>query len=81
MTSNKQLKIEPGKYQHYKGPFYEVIETCHHSETLEKLVVYRSLYECEIYGENALWVRPLTMFLETVEVNGEAIQRFRKVEG
>jgi hypothetical protein len=71
--------IEPGKYQHYKGPFYEVIGICRHSETLEELVVYRSLYNDEKYGVNALWVRPLEMFTGNVDVNGESIPRFSKL--
>ena len=60
-----------GRYKHYKGNYYEVIGLATHSETLEKLVVYRALY-----GEYGLWVRPLAMFLETVLVNEEAINRF-----
>lgn len=50
---------------------YEVIGVSKHSETLEKLVVYRALY-----GENELWVRPLKMFLEEVEVDGKKVPRF-----
>ncbi len=72
-------EIKPGKYQHYKGPFYEVIGLCHHSETLEELVVYKSLYDCEQYGNEALWVRPLKMFTEEVLHEGRTLPRFRKV--
>ena len=68
-----------GKYQHYKGNFYEVIGMAHHSETLEELVVYRALYHHEIYGDNSLWVRPKTMFLETVAINGEELPRFAPI--
>lgn len=63
-----------GKYRHYKGNDYEVIGVAHHSETREALVVYRALY-----GEYGLWVRPLSMFTETVEVNGQAIPRFQHI--
>ncbi len=63
--------IQPGRYRHYKGKFYEVIDVARHSETEEKLVVYRCLY-----GDYSLWVRPLTMFLEMVEVKGEQLSRF-----
>ncbi|MBZ0331056.1 DUF1653 domain-containing protein [Halomonas sp. ANAO-440] len=61
----------PGIYSHYKGNRYEVLGVAHHSETEELLVVYRALY-----GEYGLWVRPLAMFTETVEVQGEPVPRF-----
>ena len=64
-----------GKYEHYKGNQYEVIGVAKHSETLEELVVYRALY-----GEHGLWVRPLKMFLETVEIDGKKIPRFKFIE-
>lgn len=69
-----------GKYQHYKGNFYEVIGVALHSETLEELVVYRALYHHEVYGDNSLWVRPKQMFLETVTINGQELLRFTPVE-
>lgn len=72
MNDNKIPK--PGRYQHYKGNFYDVIEVATHSEDESKLVVYRPCY-----GERALWVRPLGMFMETVEVDGQTIPRFRYV--
>lgn len=59
-------------YEHYKGGRYEVLGIVSHSETLEKLVHYRHLD-----GEQSEWVRPLTMFMETVEVDGIRIPRFR----
>lgn len=64
--------ITPGIYQHYKGNNYEVIGLATHSEDESKLVVYRPLY-----GEKALWVRPLSMFTENVKVNGRQVARFR----
>ncbi len=63
--------IKPGLYQHYKGQHYEVLGVARHSETEEQMVVYRCLY-----GDFSLWVRPLTMFTETVEVAGEQVPRF-----
>lgn len=69
-----------GKYQHYKGKFYEVIGVARHSETLEELVVYRALYDHEIYGNNALWVRPKALFLGLVVVDGKKVSRFSIVE-
>lgn len=70
---NNMLKL--GKYRHYKGKEYEVIGIAKHSETLEELVVYRALYD-----KGQMWVRPLKMFLEEVEVDGKKITRFRPVE-
>lgn len=55
-----------GKYQHYKGKFYEVIGIAKHSETLEDLVIYKALYDSEEFGNNALWARPKSMFLEEI---------------
>ena len=52
-----------GLYQHYKGEKYRVFGICRHSETLEELVVYQTLY-----GDFGLWVRPLAMFQETIEI-------------
>jgi hypothetical protein len=64
----------PGRYQHYKGNFYEVLGVARHSETGEELVVYRPLY-----GAGGLWVRPKAMFCETVTVAGQPVPRFRFV--
>lgn len=61
----------PGRYRHYKGGEYEVVGVARHSETDERLVVYRPLY-----NDTGLWVRPLAMFLETVAVNGTTVPRF-----
>lgn len=70
------MKLKPGKYKHYKGKEYEVIGIARHSETLEELVVYKALYQTE--GKN-LWVRPLKMFLEEVEIDGKKMKRFEYV--
>ena len=64
-------EIRPGKYRHFKGKEYEVIGTARHSETLELMVVYQALY-----GEFGLWVRPASMWNETVERDGKTYQRF-----
>ena len=64
---------EPGNYVHYKnGKHYTVIDVVRHSETEEWMVLYRAEY-----GDFGLWVRPLTMFMELVEVDGHQIRRFR----
>ena len=66
-----QEALRPGRYRHYKGNLYEVLGVARHSETEEKLVVYRCL--C---GDFSLWVRPLAMFTETVVVDGREVPRF-----
>lgn len=63
--------IKPGKYRHFKGKEYEVIGVAKHSESLEEMVVYRQLY-----GEHGLWVRPASMWEETVERDGKTYKRF-----
>jgi hypothetical protein len=63
-----------GRYRHYKGGEYEVLSVVRHSETLEPMVLYRALY-----GERGLWVRPHSMFFESVELNGIRQPRFAAV--
>ena len=69
--------VKPGKYQHYKGNFYNVIGTARHSETLEELVVYQALYDSPEFGKNSIWVRPKKMFMENVTIDGKEIPRFK----
>ena len=71
-----QSKPQPGRYRHYKGRDYEVIGIARHSETEQELVVYRCLY-----GDHSLWVRPLEMFMESVEIGGESVPRFAPLAG
>lgn len=66
--------VTPGIYRHYKNNDYMVLGVATHSETEEKLVVYRALY-----GEYRLTVRPLEMFVQEVEVDGYQGPRFRRV--
>lgn len=65
------MSLPPGIYRHYKGNEYHVIAVARHSESGEDHVVYRALY-----GERGLWIRPLTMFTETVEREDGTLPRF-----
>ena len=68
-------ELLPGRYRHYKGGEYEVVGVARHSESDERLVVYRCLYD-----NNSLWVRPLAMFVETVLVDGRELPRFERIK-
>jgi hypothetical protein len=68
------MKLEKGKYKHYKGHMYEVIDLARHSETEEWMVIYKTLY-----GDFSTWVRPYDMFVSSVEVEGVMLKRFEKV--
>lgn len=66
--------IKPGLYRHFKGNMYQVLYLARHSETEEEMVVYRALY-----GERGVWVRPASMWSETVERDGKSLRRFSYV--
>ncbi|MBR4394233.1 MAG: DUF1653 domain-containing protein [Oscillospiraceae bacterium] len=63
--------LRPGLYRHFKGKNYELLYVARHSETMEPMVVYRALY-----GDFGIWVRPASMWEETVMKDGESIPRF-----
>jgi hypothetical protein len=69
--------MDLGKYQHYKGKYYEVLGVARHSETFDELVVYRALFTSPEFGENALWVRPKKMFLEDISFKRKMVPRFK----
>jgi hypothetical protein len=70
-----------GKYQHFKNEkLYEVIAQGIHSETREEMIIYKSLYDCEQYGNNQIWVRPKAMFFENVAHNEQTVPRFKKIK-
>jgi hypothetical protein len=68
------MEILEGRYRHYKGKEYQVIGMAKNSETLEDMVVYKQLY-----GDLGVWVRPATMWNETVIVDGEEYKRFELI--
>jgi hypothetical protein len=76
MTTAPDNNLLLGFYKHYKGHLYKVIGVAKHSETLEDMVVYETQYDNEL---GKLWVRPLAMFLENVEVDGKIMRRFEYV--
>lgn len=67
--------VRPGRYRHFKGGEYEVLGMARHSEGQEDMVVYRPLY-----NDTGLWVRPVSMFVETVERDGYCGPRFTRIE-
>ncbi len=70
----KQIEIG-GTYRHYKGNEYKVLSLAKHSETLEDMIVYQACY-----GNQETWVRPLAMFIETIEVEGKRVKRFELIK-
>lgn len=68
------MNIQPGIYEHYKGHKYRVLGVAKHSETLEDLVIYEALYDNDL---SKLWARPLVLFIEEVEVDGQKVPRFK----
>nr|WP_293398263.1 DUF1653 domain-containing protein [Peptoclostridium sp.] len=73
--SNGKRELSLGKkYRHFKGKEYLVMHIAKDSETLQEMVVYQALY-----GEYGIWVRPLDMFLEKVEVGGKKVYRFEEI--
>lgn len=68
--------IETGLYRHYKGKDYVVYGSVTHSETEEVLVLYAPVVQAE---PARLWVRPLAMFSESVDIDGATLPRFQKL--
>lgn len=69
------MELKKGKYRHFKGNEYELIDIATHSETMEPMVVYRALY-----SEHGLWVRPAAMWTEFVDRDGYRGPRFQYME-
>lgn len=66
--------FRPGLYRHFKGNNYRLLFVARNSETMELMVVYQALY-----GEMGIWVRPASMWLETVERDGKTFRRFEYI--
>ncbi len=62
-------------YEHYKGLRYKILAVARHSETLEEMVIYEALY-----GEHDVWARPLSMFLESITIDGKIQPRFKRID-
>lgn len=76
MTYEQAIRtIPPGKYRHFKGNTYEVIVIARHSETEEPMAVYKALY-----GEGGVWVRPASMWNDTIERDGKTYRRFYRLD-
>lgn len=73
---NETPLVIGGLYEHYKGKPYRVHGIVRHSETLEELVLYETLYENDL---GKMWVRPKAMFLELIEYKGQKVPRFKYV--
>lgn len=66
-------EIKLGRYRHFKNNIYEVIALARHSETLEDMVVYKD-------PMGGIWVRPASMWIETVERDGKKSRRFEYID-
>jgi hypothetical protein len=67
--------LKVGKYQHFKGSYYQVLHLARHSETEEYFVVYHPFD-----APDDIWIRSLTMFDETIERDGISLKRFTFIE-
>ncbi|MBE7020561.1 MAG: DUF1653 domain-containing protein [Ruminococcaceae bacterium] len=70
------MEYKKGKYKHFKGREYELIDVVTHSETMEKMILYKPLY-----NDSGMWVRPASMWDEEVVYNGCKVKRFTYIEG
>ncbi|ABO89766.1 MULTISPECIES: DUF1653 domain-containing protein [Aeromonas] len=65
----------PGRYRHFKGGYYQVLTLALHTETREQLVVYQSEQDGVVYA------RPVAMFMEWIEHQGQVVSRFTPMGG
>ncbi len=69
------MPIQGHIYCHYKGSEYTVLYIGRHTETEEEMVVY-----CAVLSPEKIWIRPLSMFMEHVSVEGKCVPRFKHVK-
>jgi len=68
-------------FEHYKNKNrYEIISLARYSDDPEQIfVIYQALYDCDSFGKNPIWARPLPMFLQIVEFTGQKVPRFKRI--
>lgn len=71
---NPTGELKKGKYRHFKGNEYEVLDIAFNCETLEETVVYKALY-----GEGKIWIRPKTDFCGFIYKDNKIIKRFEYI--
>lgn len=74
-SEQAKLLVEGEVYEHYKGSRYKILCVGRNSETLEESVVYQAEN-----GDKDVWIRPLSMFLENIDLNGKVQPRFRRIK-
>lgn len=72
--STEAQKFRLGKYQHYKGDYYIALYIGRIEDTHEECVIYKAEY-----GNKYIWVRPLSIFTEHVNLNDKTIERFKYI--
>lgn len=79
---DRELNLEDCKgkvFRHFKGDLYLLIDIAQHTETAERLVIYKALY-----GDCSVYARPINMFLENTDKykcsNDEQKYRFELVD-
>ena len=75
------MNIQPGLYCHSKSlREYRVLGTAYHSETMEQLVIYQAQYDSDELGPKPMFARPVEMWSELVEIDGQSVPRFVPIE-
>ena len=75
LSAQAKLPVEGAIYEHYKGKCYRILCVGRNSETLEESMVYQAQY-----GDNDVWIRPLNMFLEKIDLDEQVQPRFKRIK-